>query len=115
MNEHDVFIAAGPPADLVRAVIEACLGTAFRPGQTPDPVPFLITASTKVFFSEGHPFEDDTDFPVSRYHYWINVHDAARNTERQLAIASQIFDAASAQGWAAMLSYGTQGNIAMCP
>jgi len=115
MNEHDVFVAAEIPAGVVREAIEAGLGAAFRPGQDPDPVPVLIIGTTKVFFFDDHPFEDDVDFPVSRYRYWINVHDSARNSERQLTIARQIFDAARDQGWPAMLSFGTQGNIAIYP
>jgi len=115
MNEHDVFVAAERPAGEVRAVIETGLGTAFRPAQDPDMVPVLVAGTTTVFLFDGHSFEDDVDFPVSRYRYWINIRDSARNSERQLAVARQVFDAARAQGWPAMLSFGTQGNIAIDP
>ena len=115
MNDHDVFVAAGCPATMVRAVIEAALGPVFTPGQGPEPVPALAAGTTKVFFHDSHPFDDDTDFAVSRYSYWISVHDSARNTDRQLAIARRVFDAMKAQGWPAMLSYGLQGNIALYP
>jgi hypothetical protein len=115
VNEHDVFVGGGQPAPVISAVIEAALGAVFQPGPGPDPVPCLITGTTKVFFHGSHPFEDDRGFPVSRYACWINVHDSARNRERQLAVARRIFDAARVQNWPAMLSYGTQGHIAIHP
>ncbi|HUD36152.1 MAG TPA: hypothetical protein VMR14_04590 [Streptosporangiaceae bacterium] len=52
---------------------------------------------------------------MSRYRYWVNVHDSARNSERQLAIAQRVFDPAAAQGWPVMLSFGVQGHIAVYP
>jgi hypothetical protein len=70
MNEHDVFIADERPAPVVRAVIEAALGAAFTSGQGPEPATFLATGTTTVFFHDSHSFEDDTDFPVTRYRYW---------------------------------------------
>jgi hypothetical protein len=115
MNEHDVFIADERPAPEVRAVIEAALGAAFTYGQGPDPATFLATGTTMVFFHDSHSFEDDAGFPVTRYRYWANIHDTTRNTERQLAIARCVFDAVAAQGWPAMLSYGTQGHLAIHP
>lgn len=115
MNEHDVFVAAECPSAVVRAVIEAALGTSFAPGHGPDPVPFLAVGTTNVFFQESHPFEDDVDFAVSRYRYWVNVHDSARNSERQLEIARRVFEAAKAQDWPVMLSFGVQGHVAVYP
>jgi hypothetical protein len=115
MNEHDVFVEAGCPAPVVRAVIEAALGAAFRPGEGTEPAAVLATGSTMVFFYDSHPFEDDVDFPVTRYRYWVNIRDTVRNTERQLVIARRVFDAVTAGGWPAMLSYGTQGNLAIYP
>jgi hypothetical protein len=53
-----------------------------------------------VFFHDSHPFEDDTDFAVSRYRYWVNVEDSARDQQRQLAIAQRVFDAVKARGLA---------------
>jgi hypothetical protein len=115
MNEHDVFVAAERPAPMVRAVIEAALGAAFTPGQAPELPVALATGTTMVFFHDSHPFEDDVDFPVTRYRYWVNIHDTTRNTERQLATARCVFDAVTAEGWSAMLSYGTQGHLAIYP
>ena len=115
MADHDIFVSAERPADEVRAVIEAELRTAFSPSDEPDPVPALVTATTKVFFHDSHEFEDDQDFAVSRYRYWINVHDANRDEQRQLAVAQQIFDAVKAQTWPAMLSFNLQGSIAVYP
>lgn len=37
MTEHDIFVLAQRPANEVRAVIEAELGTAFNPSGDPDP------------------------------------------------------------------------------
>jgi hypothetical protein len=115
MNEHDIFVADERPPVVVRAVIEAALGAAFTPGQGPEPSTFLATGTTTVFFHDSHPFEDDVDFPVTRYRYWANIHDTTRNIERQLAIARRVFDAVTAEGWPAMLSYGTQGQLAIYP
>lgn len=115
VNEHDVYVAAESPAIVVRAVIEAALGATFSPSQDPQPVPVLATGTTMVFFHDSHPFEDDKDFPVSRYTYWVSVRDAARNPDRELAIARLVFDAVKARDWPAMLSFGTQGNIALHP
>src|SRR5258707_1661616 len=102
MTQHDVFVATEYPAPVVRAVIEVALGTAFQPSHGPEPVPALTIGPTKVFFHDSHPFEDDADFAVSRYRYWVNVEDSAR----QLAIAQRVFDAVKAEGWPAMLSFG---------
>jgi hypothetical protein len=115
MNEHDVFIANERRPAVVRAVIEAALGAAFTPGQGPEPATFLAIGATMVFFHDSHPFEDDTGFPVTRYRYWANIHDTTRNTERQLATARRVFDAVTAEGSSAMLSYGAQGNLAIYP
>lgn len=115
MNDHDVFVSGGAPADAVRAAIEAALGAAFSPSQEPEPVPALIAGATKVFFHDDHPFEDDTGFAVSRYRYWISVRDSGRDEGRQLAVARKVFDVVKAAGWPAMLSYGLQGNIAIYP
>ncbi len=52
---------------------------------------------------------------MSRYRYWVNVHDSARNAEGQLAIARRVFNAMEARGWPVMLSFGTQGNLAVYP
>lgn len=115
MNEHDVFVSGEGRADAVRAVIEAALGTAFRPSQDIEPVPALAVGTTKVFFHHDHPFEDDTGFPVSRYRYWVSVEDSGRDEERQLAIASRIFHAMQSEGWPVMLSHGLQGSLAAYP
>jgi hypothetical protein len=115
MNDHDVFVAAGCSAGALRAVIEAALGTSFGQGQGTDPVPVLLAGATKVFFHESHPFEDDVDFAVSRDCFWVSVHDAARDSGRQLAVARRVFDAAKAQGWPVMLSFGLQGHVAVYP
>lgn len=115
MTEHDVFVSGDGPADVVREFIEAALGAAFRPSQDTEPVLALAAGTTKVFFHDEHPFEDDAGFPVSRYRYWVSVEDSTRNEERQLAVARQVFDAVKAEGWSAMLSYGLQGNLAMYP
>lgn len=84
---------------MVRAVIEAALGSAFRPSQDTEPAPALAAGTTKVFFHDEHPFEDDAGFPASRYRYGVSVEDSARDEERQLAVARQVFDAVKAQGW----------------
>jgi hypothetical protein len=115
MTEHDVFVSAERPAGVVRAVIEAALGTAFRPSQDPDPVPALAIGTTKVFFHDSHPFEDDADFAVSRYRYWVSVEDSARDEDRQFAIARQVFDSVKTEGWPVMLSFGLQGSLAVYP
>ena len=115
MADHDIFVSAERPADEVRAVIEAELRTAFTASDEPEPVPALVTATTKVFFHNSHEFGDDQHFAVSRYRYWINVHDGARDERRQLAVAQQIFDAVKAQAWPVMLSFNLQGNIAVYP
>jgi hypothetical protein len=115
MNDHDVFVSGDAPADAVRAVIESALGAAFRSSQDPEPVPVLVAGATKVFFHDDHPLEDDTDFAVSRYRYWIGVRDSARDDERQLAVARKVFDDVKAEGGPAMLSYGLQGNLAIYP
>lgn len=115
MNEHDVLVTAECPAAVVRAVIEAALGAAFTSGQALEPVPALAVGTTMVFFHDSHPFEDDAGFAVPRYTYWVSVRDSARNTQRQLAIARRVFDAVKGEGWPAMLSFATQGNIALCP
>jgi hypothetical protein len=115
MNDHDVFVSGEAPADVLRAVIETALGADFRPSLDPEPVPALIAGGAKVFFHDDHPFEDDTGFAVSRYRYWISVEDSDRDEKRQLAVARQVFDAVKAAGWAAMLSYGLQGNLATYP
>lgn len=115
MNEHDVFVSDEAPANAVRSAIETALGTVFRPSQDPEPVPALTVGATKVFFHDDHPFEDDTDFPVSRYRYWVSVQDSGREEERQATVASRVFDAVKAKGWPAMLSYGLQGSLAIYP
>jgi hypothetical protein len=115
MNDHDVFVASGAPADAVRAVIETALGAAFTPSEDSESVPALVAGATKVFFHDDHPFEDDTGFAVSRYRYWISVRDSARDEGRQLAVARKIFDAVKSAGWPAMLSYGLQGSLTIYP
>ena len=115
MTEHDVFVATECPASAVRAVIEAALGAAFKPSQDAKPVPALAIGTTKVFFHDSHPFEDDVNFAVSQYRYWVNIEDSARDEGRQLAIARRMFDAVTAEGWPAMLSFGLQGNLAIYP
>ena len=103
------------PPNEVRAVIKAELETTFSASDDPDPVPALVTATTRVFFHDNHEFEDDQDFAVSRYRYWISVHDAARDERRQLAVAQRISGAVKAQAWSAMLSFNLQGSIAVYP
>ena len=115
MTEHDVFVSGEASESAVRAVIEAALGATFRPSQDPEPVPALTVGATKLFFRGDHPFEDDTNLPVSRYRYWVSVEDSGRDEERQAAVASQVFDAVKAEGWPAMLSYGLQGSLAVYP
>ena len=115
MTQHDIFVGTEYPDAVVRAVIEAALGTAFQPSQDPEPVPALTIGPTKVFFHDSHPFEDDADFAVSRYRYWVSVEDSARDQQRQLAIAQRVFDAVKAEGWPTMLSFGLQGNLAVYP
>jgi hypothetical protein len=68
-----------------------------------------------VFFRDSHPFEDDVDFPVSRYRYWVSVQDSARDEGRQLAVAQRVFDAVKAAGWPVLLSHGLQGTGATHP
>jgi hypothetical protein len=82
MTEHDVFVAGEDPASMVRAVIETALGMAFRPSQDSEPVPALAVGATKVFFHDDNPYEDDADFPVSRYRYWVSVEDSGRDEGR---------------------------------
>lgn len=115
MTEHDVFVSTEQPAEEVRAVIETELGTAFGASEEPDPVPALAIGTTEVFFHDSHAFEDDYEFAVSRYRYWISVEDSARDEERQLAVAQRVFDAMKAQDWPAMLSFDLQGSIAVHP
>lgn len=74
-----------------------------------------MTGTTKVFFYYSHAFEDDRDFAVSRDRYWINVHDAARDKERQLAIAQRVFNAMKAQVWPTKLSFNPQHTITAYP
>lgn len=115
MTDHDILVSDKPPARQVRAVIEAELETAFQPSEDPDPIPALVTGTTKVFFHDSHDFEDDHDFAMTRYHYWISVHDSARDEQRQLAIAQRIFDAVKAQTWPVMLSFNLQDSVAVYP
>lgn len=115
MTEHDVFVSTERPANEVRAVIETELGTAFRASEEPDPVPALAIRTTKVFFHDSHSFEDDHEFAVSRYRFWISVEDSARDEERQLAVAQRVFDAMKAHGWSVMLSFDLQDSIAVYP
>ncbi len=115
MTQHDVFVATECPAEAVRADIESALGVAFQPSQDPEPVPALAIGTTKVFFHDSHAFEDDVDFPVSRYRYWVSVEDSARDEERERAIARRVFDAVKADGRSAMLSFGLQGSVATYP
>lgn len=113
-NKRDV-LAADCSVPVIRAVIEADLGAAFQPGPGPDHASCLITGTTKVFFHASHPFDDDTDFPVSRYACPDQRPRRGRNHERQLAAARRIFVAAQAQNCPAMLSHGTQGHLAIYP
>jgi hypothetical protein len=55
------------------------------------------------------------DFAVSRYRYWISVHDSARDEERQLASAQRVFGAMKAQAWPALLSFNLQSIITVYP
>jgi hypothetical protein len=68
-----------------------------------------------VFFRDSHQFEDDADFPVSRYQYWVNVQDSGHDENRQLEVARRVFDAARTAGWPALLSYAVQRSIAVHP
>lgn len=68
-----------------------------------------------MFFHDSHEFEDDRDFAVMRYRYWISVHDSERDEQRQLTIARRIFDAMKARTWEAMLSHNLQSSIAIHP
>lgn len=79
------------------ASIKAALGATFTLGHGPEPVPALVTGTTMVFL-HSHVFEDDADFPVTRFTYWVNVRDSARNTERQLAAGRRVFDTSRAEG-----------------
>lgn len=115
MTEHDIFVSTDSPPGVVRAIIEAALGTAFKASQDAEPVPALVIGTTKVFFHDSHLFEDDQDFAVSRYRYWVSVQDSARDAERQLAIAQQVFNALKAEGWPVMLSFDLQGSLAVYP
>jgi hypothetical protein len=115
VTEHDVFVSGEVPATAVRAVIAAALGTMFRSSHDPEPVPALAVGGTKVFFHDDRPFDDDADFPVSRYRYWVSVEDSDRDEERQAAVASRVLGALKAQGWPVMLSHGLQGNLAVYP
>jgi hypothetical protein len=115
MTPHDVFIATGDPATAVQGVIATALGTRFQPSQELEPIPALAVDTTSVFFHDGHPFEDDVNFPVSRYRYWVSVQDSARDEDRQLAIAKRVFDAVKASGWPVLLSHGLQGTMASHP
>jgi hypothetical protein len=114
MADHDIFVSAGR-TDEVRAVIETELGAAFSASDDPDAMQALMTGATKVFFHDSHDLEDDHDFAVTRYRYWVNVHDSARNEQDQFVVAERIFDAVKARGWPAMLSFNLQGHIALHP
>ncbi|SRR6266851_1781057 len=115
MTEHDIFVSTDSPPGVVRAIIEAALGTAFQASQDAEPVPALVIGTTKVFFHDSHLFEDDQDFAVSRYRHWVSVQDPARDAQRQLAIAQQVFNALKAEGWPVMLSFDLQGSLAVYP
>lgn len=115
MADHGIFVSAERPAGAVRAVIETALEATFGISEDPEPLPALVTGVTKVFFNDSHGFEDDRDFAVSRYRYWINVHDSARDEQRQLAVAQRVFDAVKAQAWPAMLSFNLQDTITVYP
>ncbi len=114
-SQHDIFIDTEEPPAAVREVIAAALGAAFQPSLDTEPVPVLAVGTTKVIFQDSHPFEDDVDFPVSRYRYWVSVEDAGRNDDRQMAVAQRVFDAVKAVGWASLLSFDLQGSIARHP
>src|SRR5215813_6226192 len=113
MTEHDIFVSTDSPAAVVRANIEAALGAAFKASQDAEPVPALAIGTTKVFFHDSHLFEDDKDFAVSRYRYWVSVEDSARDEERQLAISQQVFDALRAEACAVLLSFDDLGSVAV--
>jgi hypothetical protein len=115
MTEHDLFIAADDQAGAVEDVIAAALNGTFHLSQDAEPVPVLAIGTTKVFFHRSHEFDDDVDLPASRYRYWVSVEDSARDETRQLAVASQIFDAIKKTGRPVLLSYGLQGSIARHP
>jgi hypothetical protein len=90
MNDHDVFVAAHSDATVVRAAIDTALGATFAPGHGTQPIPTLATCTTLVFFHDRHPLEDDADFAVTRYTYWINIHDSTRNADCHLATAARL-------------------------
>lgn len=113
--DDDVFIVGGQSASEVRRVIEAALGGRFALSTDPDPVPALAVGPTQVFFYDGHPFEDDTGLPLTRYQYQVKVRDSERDQQRQLTVARQAFEAASAAGWQAVLVRDLQEVIAHHP
>jgi hypothetical protein len=115
MTQHDVFIATDAPAAAVQEIIATALGGVFGPSQDGEPVPALAAGTATVFFHDSHPFDDDTDLPVSRYRYWVSVQDSTRDETRQLTTAQHIFDAIKTAGWPVLLSYGLQGSIATHP
>lgn len=113
--DDDVFIAGGPAAGEVRRVIEEALDGTFAPSADADPVPGLAAGPVQFFFHDGHPFEDDTELPLTRYRYQVRIHDTERDQQRQLAVARQVFDAARAAGWQALLVRDLQEVVARHP
>jgi hypothetical protein len=113
--DDDVFIGGGASASEVRQIIEETLGGKFALSADADPVPVLAVGPAQVFFHESHPYEDDTDLPLSRYKYQVSVHDIRRDEESQLVVARLLFDVACLAGWQALLVRDLQEVVARHP
>jgi hypothetical protein len=104
---RSTLIFAGPdePVAAVRDVIESVLGGDFTFPAEDGEDPYLVHDRADVYVGPHDHEDDEIAFPDgtwvrlrSGYPHRVEVRDIDRDTERQQALASRIFDALRADG-----------------
>jgi hypothetical protein len=99
-HEH-VFIAADEPIETVAEVLGESLGRRFEKGADGDLL--LMVGRTAVNLGQHDYDDDDTEDPLTRYPYEVEVRDLDKDRARQRRIAEDVFGAAIRdRPWAAV-------------
>lgn len=112
MSAHEhVFIAAEEPIETVAKVVGDALGARFETG--PDGDLLLLVGRTAVNLGTHDNDDDDTDDPLTRFAYEVEIRDLEKDGSRQRRVADDVFGAASRERrWAVVHYFDMQERVA---
>lgn len=111
MSAHEhVFIAAEEPVDTVARVLGEALGGRFKTG--PDGDLLLMMGRTAVSLGHHDYDDDDTEDPLTRFVYQVEVRDLDKDATRQKRVADGVFRAAVERRWPVVHYFDMQERIA---